>query len=149
MANAHAVTTKDLDALDRRIIDQLQEDGRRSNVAIARVLGVTETTIRHRIDRLISHGFIRIAAVIDPRKTPYLTDAMIWIRLERGKAREAGEHLAALPNVVLTPHIGGGTLEAQAATQAMVLANLAAFFAGAPLPTPVPGSGFADAQLGP
>jgi Lrp/AsnC family transcriptional regulator for asnA, asnC and gidA len=101
------VTTKDLDALDRRIIDQLQEDGRRSNVAIARVLGVTETTIRHRIDRLVSHGFIRIAAVIDPRKTPYLTDAMIWIRLERGKAREAGAHLAALPNVVYVAYTAG------------------------------------------
>ena len=102
-----AVTTKDLDAVDRRIIDQLQEDGRRSNVAIARVLGVTETTIRHRIDRLIANGFIRIAAVIDPRKTPYLTDAMIWIRLERGKAREAAEHLASLPNVVYVAFTAG------------------------------------------
>jgi Lrp/AsnC family transcriptional regulator for asnA, asnC and gidA len=104
---AVAVTTKDLDVLDRRIIDQLQEDGRRSNVAIARALGVTETTIRHRIDRLIANGFIRIAAVIDPRKTPYLTDAMIWIRLERGHAREAGEHLAALPNVVYVAYTAG------------------------------------------
>lgn len=104
---AHAVTTKDLDALDRRIIDQLQDDGRRSNVAIARVLGVTEATIRNRIDRLISNGFIRIAAVIDPRKTPYLTDAMIWIRLERGLARGAGEHLAALPNVVYVAYTAG------------------------------------------
>jgi Lrp/AsnC family transcriptional regulator, regulator for asnA, asnC and gidA len=102
-----AVTTKDLDVLDRRIIDQLQEDGRRSNVAIARALGVTETTIRHRIDRLIANGFIRIAAVIDPRKTPYLTDAMIWIRLERGQAREAGEQLAALPNVVYVAYTAG------------------------------------------
>ena len=41
VAGVGAVTTRDLDALDRRIIEQLQEDGRRSNVAIARVLGVT------------------------------------------------------------------------------------------------------------
>jgi len=102
-----AVTTRDLDHLDRRIIEQLQEDGRRSNVAIARVLGVTETTIRHRIDRLISKGFIRIAAVIDPRKTPYLTDAMIWIRLDRGQAGEAGPALAALPNVVYVAYTAG------------------------------------------
>jgi len=102
-----AVTTKDLDELDRKIIDQLQEDGRRSNVAMARALGVTETTIRHRIDRLISNGFIRIVAVIDPRKTPYLTDAMIWVRLERGKAREAGEELAGLPNVVYVAYTAG------------------------------------------
>lgn len=102
-----AVTTRDLDALDREIIEQLQEDGRRSNVAIARALGVTETTIRHRIDRLISNGFIRIAAVIDPRKTPYLIDAMIWIRLERGRAREAGRRIAALPNVVYVAYTAG------------------------------------------
>jgi Lrp/AsnC family transcriptional regulator for asnA, asnC and gidA len=102
-----AVTTKDLDVLDRRIIDQLQEDGRRSNVAIARELGVTETTIRHRIDRLIANGFIRIAAVIDPRKTPYLTDAMIWIRLERGRSQEAAAHLATLPNVVYVAFTAG------------------------------------------
>jgi Lrp/AsnC family transcriptional regulator, regulator for asnA, asnC and gidA len=102
-----AVTTKDLDALDRRIIDQLQEDGRRSNVAIARELGVTETTIRHRIDRLITNGFIRIAAVIDPRKTPYLTDAMIWIRLERGRSQEAAAHLATLANVVYVAFTAG------------------------------------------
>lgn len=102
-----AVTTKDLDALDRRIIDQLQEDGRRSNVAIARALGVTETTIRHRIDRLIANGFIRIAAVIDPRKTPYQTDAMIWIRLDRQRARQAGKALAALPHVVYVAFTAG------------------------------------------
>ncbi len=102
-----AVTTKDLDELDRKIIDQLQDDGRRSNVAIARALGVTETTIRHRIDRLLANGFIRIAAVIDPRKTPYLTDAMIWIRLERSKAREAGQKLAAFPSVVYVAYTAG------------------------------------------
>jgi len=48
--------------------------------------------------------------------------------------------LAALDNVVLTPHIGGGTREAHAAMEALVLRNLAAYFAGAPLPTPVPGA---------
>ncbi|MBI5264360.1 MAG: 2-hydroxyacid dehydrogenase [Bradyrhizobium sp.] len=42
--------------------------------------------------------------------------------------------LTALPNVVLTPHIGGHTLEAHVAMQDCVLANLTAFFAGQPLP---------------
>ena len=46
--------------------------------------------------------------------------------------------LARLPNVALTPHLGGATLEAHDAMQALVLRNLAAFFAGQPLPTPVP-----------
>ena len=42
--------------------------------------------------------------------------------------------LTALPNVVLTPHIGGHTLESHQAMQACVIANLTAHFAGKPLP---------------
>jgi hydroxypyruvate reductase len=42
--------------------------------------------------------------------------------------------LSALPNVVLTPHIGGHTLESHTAMQDCVIANLEAFFAGKALP---------------
>ncbi len=42
--------------------------------------------------------------------------------------------LTAFPNVVLTPHIGGHTLESHTAMQDCVIANLAAFFAGMALP---------------
>jgi hydroxypyruvate reductase len=45
--------------------------------------------------------------------------------------------LTELPNVVLTPHVGGHTLESHVAMQDCVLANLEAFFAGRPLPYPV------------
>lgn len=45
--------------------------------------------------------------------------------------------LTALPNVVLTPHTGGHTLESHVAMQDCVLANLNAYFAGKPLPYPV------------
>jgi lactate dehydrogenase-like 2-hydroxyacid dehydrogenase len=42
--------------------------------------------------------------------------------------------LSGLPNVVLTPHIGGHTQEAHVAMQDCVIANLSAYFAGQPLP---------------
>lgn len=45
--------------------------------------------------------------------------------------------LTELSNATLTPHIGGGTREAQAAMQDMVWANLEAFLDGRCLPTPV------------
>ena len=45
--------------------------------------------------------------------------------------------LTALPNAVLSPHIGGHTLESHVAMQDCVIANLEAFFAGKPLPYPV------------
>ena len=47
--------------------------------------------------------------------------------------------LTALPNVVLTPHIGGHTQESHRAMQGCVVANLDAFFAGKPLAHPVGG----------
>src|SRR3954464_2796233 len=51
-------------------------------------------------------------------------------------AREphAPDALTALPNVVLSPHIGGHTLESHVAMQNCVMANLEAYFAGKPLP---------------
>jgi lactate dehydrogenase-like 2-hydroxyacid dehydrogenase len=45
--------------------------------------------------------------------------------------------LTALPNVVVTPHVGGHTQDSHAAMQDCVIANLDAFFAGRPLAYPV------------
>jgi glyoxylate reductase len=50
------------------------------------------------------------------------------------KEPHAPDALAAFPNVVLTPHVGGHTLESHVAMQNCVIANLEAFFAGKPLP---------------
>jgi hydroxypyruvate reductase len=48
------------------------------------------------------------------------------------------EALRALPDIALTPHIGGDTEESHAAMSGMVIANLEAFFAGRAVPNPVP-----------
>ncbi|MEK9285075.1 MULTISPECIES: 2-hydroxyacid dehydrogenase [unclassified Bradyrhizobium] len=50
------------------------------------------------------------------------------------KEPHAPDALTALPNVVLSPHIGGHTLDSHSAMQNCVLANLTAFFTGQPLP---------------
>ena len=49
----------------------------------------------------------------------------------------APDALTALSNVVLTPHVGGHTIELHLAMQDCVIANLEAFFAGRPLAHPV------------
>jgi lactate dehydrogenase-like 2-hydroxyacid dehydrogenase len=56
------------------------------------------------------------------------------------KEPHAPDTLTAFPNVVLTPHTGGHTLESHAAMQDCVIANLEAFFAGKPLPYLVRGA---------
>jgi hydroxypyruvate reductase len=55
------------------------------------------------------------------------------------KEPHAPDALTAFPNVVLTPHVGGHTLESHVAMQDCVIANLEAFFAGKPLPYAVRG----------
>jgi glyoxylate reductase len=47
------------------------------------------------------------------------------------------EALLGLPNVVLTPHIGSGTVETRAAMARVVVDNVLAAERGEPLPTPV------------
>jgi hydroxypyruvate reductase len=56
------------------------------------------------------------------------------------KEPHAPDRLTEFPNVVLTPHVGGHTLESHEAMQNCVLANLEAFFAGKPLPYAVRGA---------
>jgi hydroxypyruvate reductase len=53
------------------------------------------------------------------------------------KEPHAPDALTAFPNVVLTPHVGGHTLESHTAMQNCVIANLDTFFAGQPLAHPV------------
>ncbi|HEX7883461.1 MAG TPA: 2-hydroxyacid dehydrogenase [Afipia sp.] len=53
------------------------------------------------------------------------------------KEPHAPDALTKLPNVVLTPHIGGHTVESHVAMQDCVMANLDAFFSGKPLRYPV------------
>jgi lactate dehydrogenase-like 2-hydroxyacid dehydrogenase len=47
--------------------------------------------------------------------------------------------LRAMDNVVLTPHMGSGTVQTRTAMADLACANLLAHFAGKPLLTPVPG----------
>src|ERR1700720_2751225 len=50
------------------------------------------------------------------------------------KEPHAPDALTAFPNVVLTPHVGGHTLDSHIAMQDCVMANLDAYFAGERLP---------------
>jgi lactate dehydrogenase-like 2-hydroxyacid dehydrogenase len=53
------------------------------------------------------------------------------------KEPHAPDALTTVANVVLTPHVGGHTLDSHVAMQNCVIANLEAFFGGKPLPNAV------------
>ena len=58
---------KPLDRTDRRILECLQEDGRMSNVALAKKVNLTPTPCLERVKRLERDGYIRgYTATLDP-----------------------------------------------------------------------------------
>ena len=73
-----------IDDLDRRIIAELQADGRVAYTEIARRLGTAEGTVRHRVGRLQRRGVLQVVAVIAPLKLG-MRRVLIGIRV-RGHA---------------------------------------------------------------
>jgi Lrp/AsnC family transcriptional regulator for asnA, asnC and gidA len=89
--------TRDLasiDALDRAIMVELQDDGRRSYREIAHRLGVAPGTVRSRLLQLIQEGIFHVIAIPDPWRMGYRFHATVGLRLEPGHARAVGELLA-------------------------------------------------------
>lgn len=86
-----------IDDTDRRIIELLQESARQPNTEIAARLGISESTVRKRIDRLLADGTIKIVAVADPLRTGHRTIAIIGLRVTPARLGEIGSELAALP----------------------------------------------------
>jgi Lrp/AsnC family transcriptional regulator for asnA, asnC and gidA len=71
-----------LDDISKRIIEQLQEDGRRSYAAIARAVGLSEAATRQRVQRLIDERIIQIVAVADAPALGFGRQAMLGIKVD-------------------------------------------------------------------
>jgi Lrp/AsnC family transcriptional regulator, regulator for asnA, asnC and gidA len=69
-----------LDDFNKRIIESLQRDGRRSFTSIARDLGLSETAVRTRVQKLTDAGVIEIVAVTNPLMVGFDVMAMIGIQ---------------------------------------------------------------------
>jgi Lrp/AsnC family transcriptional regulator for asnA, asnC and gidA len=87
-----------LDDINKAIIEQLQEDGRRSYAAMAQAVGLSEAAVRQRVQRLLDAGIMQIVAVTDPLRVGFKRQAMIGVRVS-GDTREVAEALAQLPEV--------------------------------------------------
>lgn len=108
-----------------------------------------DTSNRHAIDGTVLAALGADGFLINISRGSVVDEAALVDALRNGTIRGAGldvfEHepqvtpaLFDLKHVALTPHIAGNTREAQTTMHEMVLANLAAFFAGREVVTPVP-----------
>src|SRR4029078_2389875 len=85
--------------VDERIIEHLQEDGRRPFTQIAADLGVSEAAVRARTNRLIERGILQVVGVTDPLKLGFQQMAMIGIRCESDQLVTVAEQIAEMPEV--------------------------------------------------
>jgi Lrp/AsnC family transcriptional regulator for asnA, asnC and gidA len=87
-----------LDEVNKKIVEQLQADGRRSYAAIAGAVGLSEAAVRQRVQRLLEAGVMQIVAVTDPLQVGFARQAMIGVNAD-GDLRDIADKLAALPEV--------------------------------------------------
>ncbi len=88
-----------LDQLDKRIIAELQEDGRRSYQEIAKRLGVAPGTARSRVNQLRERGVLDVIAVPNTWRMGLGFHAVVGLRLEPGHAEVAADYLAERPEI--------------------------------------------------
>lgn len=88
-----------VDDIDRAIIKRLQKDGRASNTEIGREVGLTETTIRKRVARLVDEGLVSIVAVPTPQAVGMTTSAIIGISVQLQHIHDVSDALVSMPEV--------------------------------------------------
>jgi Lrp/AsnC family transcriptional regulator, regulator for asnA, asnC and gidA len=80
-----------IDAVGKRLIEELQRDGRRSYAALAKAVGLSEAAVRQRVQRLVDSGVMQVVAVTDPLQVGFTRQAMVGIRAEGDLVRVADE----------------------------------------------------------
>ena len=87
-----------LDDLSKQIIEQLQQDGRRSYASIGKAVGLSEAAVRQRVQRLIETGAMQIVAVTDPMTLGFPRQTMVGIRCG-GDLKQVAGHLAGMEEI--------------------------------------------------
>lgn len=88
-----------IDETDAEIIKMLQRDGRLSNTFIGKELGLSETTVRKRINRLIEESYIQIVAVSNPLKIGFEAVGILKISTDIKKIDDVVEALKRIKPV--------------------------------------------------
>ncbi len=87
-----------LDATNKRIIEQLQADGRQSYASIGKAVGLSEAAVRQRVQRLQEAGVMQIVAVTDPLTLGFRRQAMIGLKCD-GDLEKVADDLAAMEEI--------------------------------------------------
>src|SRR6201995_239651 len=87
-----------LDGISKRIIEQLQQDGRRSYAAIGKGVGPSEAAVRQRAQRLLDARGRQIVAVPDPLTLGFRRQPMLAVKCD-GALEDVADQLASIDEI--------------------------------------------------
>lgn len=100
--------------VDYHIIRLLQKNGRMPNTEIAKRLGVSETTVRNRLQNLIKEEQIQVVAVVNPLKRKIGIVGNLRITAEKKKLNPVAEALSALDELwYIAQNVGEADFDAE------------------------------------
>jgi DNA-binding Lrp family transcriptional regulator len=91
---------RQLDAVDRAIVQELCDNGRISMIELAQKVGISRGNVYLRYDRLRHDGVIGgFSARVDPRRLGLAVAAYVSLKVEQDAWRAVREHLLTMPEV--------------------------------------------------
>ena len=104
-----AYKKKKIDNVDCKMIELLQKDGRISNIEITKKIGISEGTVRTRLNRLIGEKYIQIVAVSNPMKLGFDIVGNIKIHVDTKKMKLIIKELEKIKELWFLVHTTDGT----------------------------------------
>lgn len=89
-----------IDHIDKKLIEELVKDGRKSYVELANIVGLSRVAVKDRIKQLQDMGIIeKFTVVINSEKFGRKVSAFFEVDVEPYKLQEVAENLANNPHV--------------------------------------------------
>ncbi|SCK47133.1 Lrp/AsnC family transcriptional regulator [Streptomyces sp. WMMB 322] len=102
------MTAISLDAVDWRILDALQLDGRASFADLARAVSMSASAVTERVRRLEEAGVISgYAAVVDPDKVGLTIMAFVRLRYPNSNYKPFHDLVKVMPEILEAHHVTG------------------------------------------
>ncbi len=101
------MTSKSSIAKDRSIIRELVQDPRQSNVALAAKVGLSEGSVRRRIDRLLTEGKLQFSAIPSAAFMGRPVHTLFEIQSAPGATEHLLDKLAGMAEVAYVYHVTG------------------------------------------
>src|SRR5947208_11278463 len=101
----------ELDLIDIRLLEELQRDADRSNVELARIVGLSPAATLHRVRRLKEGGIVRaVVARLDSAAAGFPLQVYVAVTLERHddtSHRRFQQAVRAMPEVIAADWVTG------------------------------------------